>query len=130
MLAAVRGNYQEAEQHFKESIQMLSYRQSLLELLQSRTIDATMPPLGRVALAPILRQQGIDSGKNLVNLAREAAELNLLRGLAALEMGDVAAAADLFRLCLDAVGSDSPYVPVARRYLELIQRSGNSLTTK
>ena len=52
LLAAARGNYQEADQHFKESIQLLTYRQSLMELLQSRTIDGTMPLLGRLAMAP------------------------------------------------------------------------------
>jgi tetratricopeptide (TPR) repeat protein len=121
MLAAARGNYQEADQLFEKALAAMPRASSpLATWLHSQTLARLAPEPARMVLHPFLRDQELQSRAAMASLLRETSEICLLRGLLALEQGDNAAARQHFQQCLEHVQDLPVGEPVARRYLDLL----------
>ena len=122
LLAAATGNYALADQGLDEQIKNLTLEKRLADMASNycRSMAPTVSGHGMV-LANLTR---LEIQNTAVVLLQKAAELYLVRGLLALEKGDVNLAAAYFQKTLDLVGTTVffPDRPIAQRYLELIRK--------
>ncbi|HMF19926.1 MAG TPA: hypothetical protein VKE98_22160, partial [Gemmataceae bacterium] len=119
--AAAAGNYEGADLALAEQIRTLNADKTL-SILKAMYCLNLAPSLASQSLA--LRAWNLMENQNTAHLLlQKAGEQYLIRGLLALEKGDVDKAAGYFRKSLDYVGGNVffPDRPIAERYLELIR---------
>jgi tetratricopeptide (TPR) repeat protein len=119
--AAAVGNYAAADQALEEQIKVMELKKSL-PLLAGSYLQILAPTYSYPGL--FCKMMFYESRSIALIRLRQGAELHLVRGLLALEKGDVDKAEDYFQKTLDLMGSTVafPDRPIAQRYLELIRK--------
>jgi hypothetical protein len=125
--AAALGDYAEADQALERTLGSAPLKPTalpLLNMLQAITFGQLQPyVLNRRMLAPVLQDQAQVGLRHFLH-QRKMKDLEVLRGLLALEVGDVDKAKRLFQQTLEnSSGIDFESRPIAVRYLQLLQAS-------
>jgi hypothetical protein len=129
LAAAALGDYGAADAYLEQTIGAILRPPAnpLLDLLQGLTFGQLPPQwLTKPAIVPFLNKQVLDADRAFVDRQR-ADDLLVLRGLLALEVGDISSASRHFRQALNAPGPryDFESKPIAVKYLELIQKANH-----
>jgi len=130
ILAAALGDYAEADHYLAEAVAAMPPpdRPPLPEMLQALTFGQLQPPgMQHRLLAPFLQEQVIGAHRTFV-VRQQFDDLIVLRGLLALEVGDLAAAVQHFQQALrdPTPRYDFETKPIAVRYLELMKPARQS----
>jgi tetratricopeptide (TPR) repeat protein len=120
--AAAVGNYAAADQALAEQMKDMNLQKRLAIMTSNYCLNLSRSLSGHDMVLRNLAQLENQNAARVV--LQKAAELHLVRGLLALEKGDVDKAAGYFQKTLDLVGNTVffPDRPIAERYLELIRK--------
>ncbi|MBL8795011.1 MAG: hypothetical protein JNM56_13965, partial [Planctomycetia bacterium] len=123
--AAAVGDYAEADRALERALGPGTLQPTalpLLNMLQAMTFGQFQPHVvNRRLLAPVLQDQAQVGLRHLMH-QRKMKDLEVLRGMLALETGDVDKAKKLFRQAVEqSWGIDFESRPIAMRYLQLLQ---------
>ena len=122
--AAALGDYAEADQFLGDALTAhpTPERPPLLEMLQGLTFGQLQTGMPQRILALFMQEQVMAAHRAFV-MRQQFDDLQVLRGLLALEVGEIDKAADLFRKALEDPSPryDFEAKPIAVRYLELMK---------
>jgi len=125
--AAALGDYAEADRALERMLGSAPLKPTalpLLNMLQAITFGQLQPHvLNRRMLAPVMQDQAQIGLRHFLH-QRKMKDLEVLRGMLALEVGDVDKAKKLFQQTLEnSAGIDFESRPIAVRYLQLLLAS-------
>jgi hypothetical protein len=128
--AAAVGDYADADAHLARVLEVVTKpaEPPLAHMLQGLTFGQLEPVVLARNLGAVYTRQQFMEGHQALLARQRLDDLVVLRGLLALDVGNVAAAAQHFRAAVDApdLRYDFESRPIAVRYLELLKQSRQS----